>query len=78
MGKATLCVHLKEGMYDPEGAKTKEALHLLGFTGIGEIRVGKLYEIEMAEATPAKVAQLCEALLANPVIERHEILGLEG
>ncbi len=77
MGKARLCVYLKQGMHDPEGAKTKEALLLLGFDGISDIRVGKLYEIEMREPTAAKVEKFCDALLANPVIERYEILELK-
>ena len=77
MGKATIYVHLKQGVFDPEGAKIKEALNLLGYTGTGTIRVGKTYEIELEKATPANVDAICNALLVNPVIEDYRIVELE-
>jgi len=77
MGKATIHVHLKPGVFDPEGPKIKQALHMLGYTDIGAIRVGKLYEIKTDKPTPENVAAICNALLVNPVIEDYRILELE-
>ncbi|MCI2424763.1 phosphoribosylformylglycinamidine synthase subunit PurS [Candidatus Acetothermia bacterium] len=77
MVRGTVCVYLKEGMYDPEGEKVKEALSLLGFNNIAKVRVGKLYQIELNEATSNVIPAVCEALLVNPVIERYEIREIE-
>jgi len=49
------------------------SLQNLGFTEVSEVRVGKLIEIELAEYSEARVKEMCEKLLANPVIERFEI-----
>jgi len=75
--KARIHVSLKSGVLDPQGKAIGNALGSLGFTGIGEVRQGKLIEIELAEADPAaaraKVEAMCKELLANPVIENYAI-----
>jgi len=79
--KARVFVMPKEGVLDPQGKAIGHALGTLGFTGVGEVRQGKVIELEVAETDLAKArAQLddmCKKLLANTVIEsyRVEILG---
>ena len=75
--KARVHVSLKSGVLDPQGTAIGNALASLGFTGVGEVRQGKLIEIEIAEADRArareKVEAMCKELLANPVIENYAI-----
>ena len=75
--KARVHISLKPGVLDPQGQAIGNALKGLGFSGIGEVRQGKLIELELAEADPAqaraRVEQMCRQLLANPVIENYAI-----
>jgi phosphoribosylformylglycinamidine synthase subunit PurS len=75
--KARVFIRLKTGVLDPQGKAIGKALTNLGFAGIGEVRQGKLIEIELAETDPAKakaaLTEMCQKLLANTVIERYEI-----
>jgi len=75
--KARVHVSLKTGVLDPQGKAIGNALASLGFTGIGEVRQGKLIEIELEgsdrAAAQAKVEAMCKELLANPVIENYAI-----
>jgi phosphoribosylformylglycinamidine synthase len=75
--KAKVHVTLKSGVLDPQGTAIAHALGNLGFTGIGDVRQGKLIEIDIAERDRAKaqaaVKQMCEKLLANTVIENYAI-----
>ena len=75
--KARVFVMPKEGVLDPQGKAIGHALGTLGFTGVGEVRQGKVIELEFAETDPAKArAQLddmCKKLLANTVIESYRV-----
>jgi phosphoribosylformylglycinamidine synthase subunit PurS len=75
--KARVHVSLKSGVLDPQGKAIGNALAALGFTGIGEVRQGKLIEIELPDgdraAARTKVEAMCKELLANPVIENYAI-----
>jgi phosphoribosylformylglycinamidine synthase subunit PurS len=75
--KARVHVTLKPGVLDPQGKAIGNALASIGFTGIGEVRQGKLIELDLAETDPvparAQVEAMCKALLANPVIEDYTI-----
>ena len=75
--KARIHISLKSGVLDPQGKAIGNALKALGFTGIGEVRQGKLIEIDLAESDPvaarAKVEEMCRQLLANPVIETYAV-----
>jgi phosphoribosylformylglycinamidine synthase len=75
--KARVFVTLKNGVLDPQGKAIGHALSGLGFEGIGEVRQGKLIEIELSERDAAKararLTEMCEKLLANTIIEKYEI-----
>ncbi len=75
--KARVSVTLKDGVLDPQGKAIGHALHSLGFASVGEVRQGKLIDIELAEDDAARARMLlkdmCEKLLANTVIEKYEI-----
>ena len=75
--RARIHISLKSGVLDPQGKAIGNALKALGFTGIGEVRQGKLIEIDLAESDPvaarAKVEEMCRQLLANPVIETYAV-----
>jgi phosphoribosylformylglycinamidine synthase len=79
--KAIVTVMLKDGVLDPQGKAIGHALNNLGFAQVGEVRAGKIIELELAEtdAAVAKVAaeDMAKKLLANSVIEsfRVEIAG---
>ena len=74
--KATVLVRPKSGILDPQGQAVESALEHLGFTVSGA-RVGKVIDLEVdasdAVAARAQVEQMCERLLANPLIESYEI-----
>ena len=75
--KARVHVAFKAGVLDPQGQAIGAALAALGFAGVGEVRQGKLIEIDLVETDAARaraqVAAMCRALLANPVIEDYAI-----
>jgi phosphoribosylformylglycinamidine synthase len=75
--RARVHVTLKNGVLDPQGKAIEHALHTLGFTGVGEVRQGKVIELTLEAADPdaarASVEAMCEKLLANTVIENYAI-----
>lgn len=65
---------LKNGVLDPQGKAIGHALHGMGFDEVGEVRQGKVIELEIADGTDRKrIEQMCEKLLANTVIEDYRI-----
>lgn len=75
--KARVHITLKNGVLDPQGKAIEKTLGNLGFAGIGDVRQGKVIELNISETNPAKaeaqVKQMCEQLLANTVIENYSI-----
>jgi phosphoribosylformylglycinamidine synthase len=75
--KARVFVTLKNGVLDPQGKAIGHALNGLGFAAVGEVRQGKVIDLELAETDTAKaraaVKEMCAKLLANTVIEKYEI-----
>jgi len=78
--KLRVDVMLKEGVLDPQGKAIGHALTNLGFTGIGEVRAGKVIELDLAESDTAKATEtaqkMAQKLLANQVIEDYRITVL--
>jgi phosphoribosylformylglycinamidine synthase len=75
--KARVFVTLKNGVLDPQGKAIGHALNGLGFGAVGEVRQGKVIDLDLAETDAAKarasVKEMCDKLLANTVIEKYEI-----
>ena len=75
--KARVFVTLKNGVLDPQGKAIANALHGLGFGQVGDVRQGKVIDLELSERDEAKarasLKEMCEKLLANTVIEKYEI-----
>jgi phosphoribosylformylglycinamidine synthase PurS subunit len=72
--KVRVLVRLKPGVLDPQGRAVHHALEGLGFSGVDDVRVGRLIELDVADDTdPAALTAMCEKLLANTVIENFTI-----
>ena len=72
--KARVYVMLKTGVLDPQGEAVRHVLGTLGFDGVQGVRQGKLIELDLADGTDeATIAQMCDKLLANTVIESYRI-----
>ena len=77
MIKARIVVTLKNGVLDPQGKAIEGALGALGFDGVGSVRQGKVFDVEI-EGTDRTIAEatlgdMCARLLANTVIEGYRI-----
>ena len=74
---AKVYITFKDGVLDPQGKAIHHALTTLGFSGINDIRQGKLIELDLAEADADKARQavdaMCSKLLANTIIETYQI-----
>ena len=79
--RAVVTVMPKAGVLDPQGRAIGRALAGLGFGGVGEVRAGKVIELDLAETDPAKARaaaeEMARRLLANPVIESWRV-AVEG
>jgi phosphoribosylformylglycinamidine synthase len=75
--KARVTVTLKNGVLDPQGKAIEHAIAALGFEGVGQVRQGKVFDIEIDGADRAKAAAdlsaMCDKLLANTVIENYAV-----
>ncbi len=69
--RARVLIRPKEGILDPQGKAVERALPALGFRDVSHVRVGRLVELEVDD--PDRLGELCEKLLANPLIEDYEI-----
>jgi phosphoribosylformylglycinamidine synthase subunit PurS len=72
--KATVTVELKPSVLDPQGKAIEHSLSSLGFAGVEDVRVGKVFRITLAEGqsnadVESQLRQMCERLLANTVVE---------
>jgi phosphoribosylformylglycinamidine synthase PurS subunit len=74
---AKIDVMLKEGIADPQGQTIERALPALGMTGVSGVRVGKSIALTIEATGPrearSRITEMCERLLANPVIETYEV-----
>jgi phosphoribosylformylglycinamidine synthase len=72
--KTRVYVTLKNGVLDPQGKAIHHALEGLGFTGVNDVRAGKLIELDLADSVgEEEVEAMCRKLLANTVIENFRI-----
>ena len=72
--KAIIKVSLKNGVLDPQGKAIAHGLNSIGFDEVEDARQGKIIEVELNEQVDEKrVAEMCDKLLANPVIEDYQI-----
>ena len=72
--KTRVYVTLKNGVLDPQGKAIHHALEGLGFSGVNDVRAGKLIELDLAEDVgDEEVEAMCRKLLANTVIENFRI-----
>jgi phosphoribosylformylglycinamidine synthase subunit PurS len=72
--KTRVTITLKNGVLDPQGKAIHHALEGLGFTGVNDVRAGKLIELDLAESvSDADIEAMCRKLLANTVIENFHI-----
>jgi phosphoribosylformylglycinamidine synthase len=70
--RARVLVRPKAGILDPQGQAVERALPALGFTGAGNVHVGRLIELDVTD--PTQLPAMCERLLVNPLIEDYEIV----
>ena len=77
MIKARITVTLKNGVLDPQGKAIEHALSGLGFDGVGSVRQGKVFDVELQATDKAKaeaeLKAMCDKLLANTVIENYSV-----
>jgi phosphoribosylformylglycinamidine synthase len=74
--RARVLIRPKEGILDPEGQTVERALPALGFHGVSDVRIGRLVELDVTD--PARMEEMCEKLLANPLVEDYEVVLLDG
>ena len=72
--KVRVFVTLKNGVLDPQGKAIHNALENLNFSGVNDVRAGKLIELDVeSSVSEDQVSAMCEKLLANTVIENYQI-----
>ncbi len=72
--KARVTITLKSGVLDPQGRAIEAALGGLGFSGVADVRAGKVIELELADGTsPETIDAMCRQLLANTVMENYRV-----
>ena len=71
--RVQVLIRPKEGILDPQGQAVEQALQALGFEGVRNVHVGRLIELDVDN--PGEVPEMCERLLANPLIEDCEIVN---
>jgi len=74
--RARVLIRPKQGILDPQGEAVERALPALGFAGVGNVRVGRLVELDVEDAD--QLQGMCERLLANPLVEDYEVQLLNG
>ena len=80
MARYEIYVTYKDGIFDPPGATAERALVNLGYEEVEEVRIGKYIQlvIEDGDGEDARVKEMCDKLLANPVIEDYRIERVDG
>jgi phosphoribosylformylglycinamidine synthase len=74
MPKAKITIRLKPTVLDAQGQVVKTALHSLGFESVQDVHMGRYVELDLADgASEAQVRDMCQKLLANPIIEQYSV-----
>jgi phosphoribosylformylglycinamidine synthase PurS subunit len=79
--RVRVLIRPKEGILDPQGQAVERALPALGYEGVENVHVGRLIELDVGgdeRTISARVEEMCERLLANPLIESYEVQTLVG
>ena len=75
--RARVYVSLKPSVFDPQGRTIAEALHSMGYSGVGDVRQGKYFELEVEaknnDDAKKLVSDVADKVLANPVIESYRV-----
>ena len=75
--RARVYVTLKPSVFDPQGRVVADALTQMGYEDVKDVRQGKVFEVELADADAAsaktRVTEMADRLLANPVIESYRV-----
>ena len=75
--RVKIFVSLKSGVLDPQGKAIERSLHTLGYSEVQDVRMGKYLESTVEatsrEAAESRIREMCEKLLANPVIESYRL-----
>ena len=74
--RALVRIRPKEGILDPQGQAVERALPALGFQGVSHVHVGRMIELDVED--PGQLPEMCERLLANPLVEDYEIVEVAG
>jgi phosphoribosylformylglycinamidine synthase subunit PurS len=74
--RARVLVRPKRGILDPQGQAVERALPALGFEGVRNVHIGRLIELDVED--PGRLPEMCERLLANPLIEDYEIQSADA
>jgi phosphoribosylformylglycinamidine synthase subunit PurS len=74
--RARVLIRPKDGILDPQGVAVERALPALGFVGVGNVHIGRLVELDVEDAD--QLPEMCERLLANPLVEDYEVQHLDG
>ena len=73
--RVKIFVSFKNGVLDPQGKAIERSLHTLGYGEVQDVRTGKVFEFRIIassrEAAEARIRDMCDKLLANPVIEDY-------
>lgn len=70
--KVRVSVSLKNGVLDPQGRAIQHSLEGLGFSGVSDVRAGRMFELEVDDSvTDEAIDEMCRKLLANMVIENY-------
>ncbi len=76
MYKVNIHVLLKDDVLDPQGKTVNNALHHMGYSTVGDVRIGKFIQIASNETDEAKlnedIKEMCQKMLTNPVIEKFD------
>jgi phosphoribosylformylglycinamidine synthase PurS subunit len=76
--RVRVLIRPKEGILDPQGQAVERALPALGYQDVSNVHVGRLVELDVGDGNDveARVREMCERLLANPLVESYEVQAL--